>query len=117
MTKRWGELTEFRRDCLRAVRRLELHREDPVTGQAIKRDLQRRYDESVNHGRLYPNLDHLIDEGLLGKEMLDGRTNTYALSARGRELLERELAEFAEDVGIGDSSQTPDRPAEVEVEL
>jgi len=104
VTKRWGELTEFRRDCLRVVRRLQ-DREEHVNGQDIQRDLQRRYGESVNHGRLYPNLDTLIDEGLVQKERLDGRTNQYELTARGLELLEREFAEFAADVGVGTGNQ------------
>jgi DNA-binding PadR family transcriptional regulator len=105
MTERWHELSEFQRDVLRAVRRLEVHEDTRLHGLAIKRELQRRYGREVNTGQLYPNLDQLVDAGLLAKRPLDGRTNGYQLTERGRDLLERELAAFATDVGIADHTE------------
>jgi len=41
----------------------------------------------VNHGRLYPNLTDLVEEGLLRKKEKDGRTNLYELTPLGIELI------------------------------
>jgi DNA-binding PadR family transcriptional regulator len=78
-------LTTFQWDILAA-----LAREGPSSGQSAKDVLDGRYGREVNHGRLYPNLDDLIDQGLLVKHQRDGRTNEYALTDRGaRELTAR----------------------------
>ena len=57
--------------------------QEPMYGLAIKRRLQQYYDDEVNHGRLYPNLDDLVDAGLIEKSELDKRTNQYALTDAG----------------------------------
>jgi DNA-binding PadR family transcriptional regulator len=41
----------------------------------------------INHGRLYPNLDELVDRGLIEKSELDKRTNEYSLSDAGEQLI------------------------------
>ena len=58
--------------------------EEPMYGLAIKRELESYYDAEVNHGRLYPNLDDLVEMGLVEKSELDKRTNQYALTEDGR---------------------------------
>ncbi|WP_313692750.1 PadR family transcriptional regulator [Halorarum halobium] len=58
--------------------------EEPMYGLAIKRELESYYDAEVNHGRLYPNLDDLVEMGLVEKSELDKRTNQYALTEEGR---------------------------------
>jgi uncharacterized membrane-anchored protein len=62
-------------------------------GLGIKDVLERPewYDEEINHGRLYPNLDTLVDHGLVAKSELDKRTNTYQLTDQGWELLRRQV--------------------------
>ncbi|USZ78744.1 PadR family transcriptional regulator (plasmid) [Halorussus vallis] len=65
-------------------------------GLGIKADLEEYYDEEVNHGRLYPNLDALVDAGLLEKSQLDRRTNEYALTADAKRVLVNEHARDAE---------------------
>jgi len=57
-------------------------------GLAIKDELEDCYETEIHHGRLYPNLDTLIDKGLLEKGSKDQRTNVYTVTGRG----ERELA-------------------------
>ena len=57
--------------------------QEPMYGLAIKRKLQLYYGDEVNHGRLYPNLDDLVDAGLIEKSELDKRTNQYALTDAG----------------------------------
>lgn len=77
------DLTGFQRDLLYVVAGLsEPH------GLAIKDELEGYYESEVHHGRLYPNLDRLVEAGLVEKGEVDRRTNYYTLSDRGREALE-----------------------------
>ncbi|QAU13463.1 PadR family transcriptional regulator [Halorubrum sp. BOL3-1] len=72
------EMTAFQRDILYVVAG-----RDKPHGLAIKSALEDYYNSGVNHGRLYPNLDELADEGLLSKGKYDKRTNMYALTEDG----------------------------------
>jgi DNA-binding PadR family transcriptional regulator len=83
----YADLSAFQRDVLIVLRRLETSEEDSY-GLAIKRRLESRYDDDVNHGRLYPNLDELVDLGLVERGEIDKRTNRYTLTPDGRSLLE-----------------------------
>jgi DNA-binding PadR family transcriptional regulator len=79
------DLTGFQRDLLYVVGGLE----DPH-GLAIKDELENYYDGEIHHGRLYPNLDTLVEKGLVKKGSKDDRTNIYTLTQRGtRELAAR----------------------------
>jgi PadR family transcriptional regulator, regulatory protein PadR len=71
------------RDLLYAIAGLE----EPH-GLAIKDELEEYYVKEVNHGRLYPNLDTLVDKGLVNKGKYDNRTNIYTLTQRGRRELD-----------------------------
>ena len=82
MTDDVFELTGFQRDILTVIAGLE-----KPSGQTVKEEIEKEIDE-VNHGRLYPNLDALVENGLVEKGQLDRRTNYYALSETGREALE-----------------------------
>ena len=57
--------------------------EEPMYGLAIKRHLESYYGGEVNHGRLYPNLDDLVEMGFVEKSELDKRTNQYELTESG----------------------------------
>ena len=61
--------------------------EEPMYGLAIKRQLETYYGTDVNHGRLYPNLDDLVEMGLVEKSELDKRTNQYELTDDGHAAL------------------------------
>ena len=61
--------------------------EEPMYGLAIKRQLESYYDSEVNHGRLYPNLDQLVEWGFVEKSELDKRTNQYTLTDDGYEAI------------------------------
>ena len=73
------ELTAFQQNILTILA------EEARYGLAIKRELEEYYDDEVNHGRLYPNLDDLVEMGLVEKSELDKRTNQYALTDEGYE--------------------------------
>lgn len=81
----WHDLTGFQRDVLKAIIRLET--DGAVSGQDIRRALEAD-DRTINHGRLYPNLDTLVDKGLVEKGQRDRRTNFYSLTRRGRREIE-----------------------------
>lgn len=59
-------------------------------GLGIKASLEEHYDEEINHGRLYPNLDDLIDLGLVEMVPANGRSNDYFLTNAGKRLLRRD---------------------------
>jgi DNA-binding PadR family transcriptional regulator len=65
--------------------------EEARYGLAIKRELEEYYDSEVNHGRLYPNLDDLVEMGLVEKSELDKRTNQYALTSTGHDAVVNQL--------------------------
>jgi DNA-binding PadR family transcriptional regulator len=80
--------------------------EEPMYGLAIKRQLESYYGTEVNHGRLYPNLDDLVEMGLVEKSELDKRTNQYALTEDGHgavvERLNWVLSKFVTDQSRAD---------------
>ena len=77
------DLTGFQRDLLYVIAgQSEPH------GLAIKEKLEDYYEKEIHHGRLYPNLDTLVDKGLVEKGQRDRRTNYYKLTQRGRREIE-----------------------------
>jgi len=77
------DLTAFQQLILLDVSIRERQNGESPHGLAIKSDLEEMYGEEVNHGRLYPNLDDLVDAGLLNKSERDKRTNEYSLTEQG----------------------------------
>jgi DNA-binding PadR family transcriptional regulator len=73
------DLTAFQRDLLYVIAGM-----DEPHGLAIKGELEDYYGTDINHGRLYPNLDELVEKGLIEKSEKDGRTNVYTVTQRGR---------------------------------
>ena len=73
------DLTGFQRDLLYTIAGL-----DNPHGLAIKDELENYYEKEIHHGRLYPNLDTLVEKGLVEKGDKDRRTNYYTLTRRGR---------------------------------
>lgn len=53
-------------------------------GLSIKNELEQPYSGEINHRRLYPNLDELVEMSLVEKDQIDKRTNSYTLTQRGR---------------------------------
>ena len=96
-----SDLTAFQQNILTILA------EEPMYGLAIKRELESYYGSEVNHGRLYPNLDDLVDDGLVEKSELDKRTNQYELTEEGHEAvlnrLDWVLSKFVTDDERADS--------------
>ena len=89
------DLTAFQKNILTVLA------EEARYGLAIKRELEDYYGQEVNHGRLYPNLDDLVNKGLVEKSELDKRTNQYELTDDGFDAvlddLEWTLSKFVTD--------------------
>lgn len=79
------DLTKFQYDLLAVLAKSG----DEAYGLGIKRRLSERYDEEINHGRLYPNLDELVEEGLVEKGTIDKRTNSYDVTDEGQNALQQ----------------------------
>ncbi len=90
-----GDLTRFQFEILF---QLAEARDCADYGLGIKERLEAYYEEEVNHGRLYPNLDTLVENGLLTKSELDKRTNEYALTEAGKDLLWKRSRRHSEAV-------------------
>jgi PadR family transcriptional regulator PadR len=76
------ELTGFQRDLLYAIAAYEY-----PSGQTLREELEAYMGHEITHGQLYPNLDTLVDSGLVDKGQIDRRTNFYALSDEGEQSL------------------------------
>jgi Predicted transcriptional regulators len=100
------DLTAFQQNILTILA------EEPRYGLAVKRELEAYYGSEVNHGRLYPNLDDLVDEDLVEKSELDKRTNQYALTDAGHDVILGQI-EWVLDRFVTDET----RAAEVEAFL
>jgi len=76
------DLTGFQRDILYVTAGL-----DEPHGLAVKGELEEYYESEIQHGRLYPNLDTLVEKGLIEKGEIDKRTNSYTLTQQGHNVL------------------------------
>jgi len=76
------DLTGFQRDLLYCI----AGEEEPY-GLGIKQALESYRNIEVNTGRLYSNLNTLVDKGYVAKGSIDKRTNSYELTAEGQKLL------------------------------
>ncbi len=76
------DLTGFQRDLLFVI-----NGADRPSGQDIKEEIEQYYDTEINHGRLYPNLDTVVNQELVEKGQLDRRTNYYEITDAGHEAI------------------------------
>lgn len=76
-----------------------MNQQPGAKGLALKAELDQMYEQEINHGRLYPNLDALVEQGLVSKGKADDRTNTYELTRRGRRELAAHVAWLNEMAG------------------
>ncbi|WP_323173250.1 helix-turn-helix transcriptional regulator [Natrialba sp. PRR66] len=78
-----NDLTGFQRDLLYVIVGA-----DQPSGQDVKEEIEGYYSAEINHGRLYPNLDTLVNKELVEKGQLDRRTNYYAITDAGTDEIE-----------------------------
>ncbi|ELY83439.1 PadR family transcriptional regulator [Natrinema gari] len=77
------DLTGFQRDLLYVIVGA-----DQPSGQDVKDEIEQYYSSEINHGRLYPNLDTVVNKDLVEKGQLDRRTNYYAITDEGEQAIE-----------------------------
>lgn len=81
------DLTGFQRDLLYVIAGA-----DRPSGQSVKEEVEGYYSSEINHGRLYPNLDTLVNKELVEKGELDRRTNFYAITEAGHQRIDERRA-------------------------
>ena len=88
------DLTAFQAHLLCLIYRL-----GPAEGVDLQEALEDIYPEPINHGRLYPGLDRLVEKGLISKQTKasDKRRNAYATVGRGDWAVE-EYHRFMHDI-------------------
>ncbi|WP_227357562.1 helix-turn-helix transcriptional regulator [Haladaptatus salinisoli] len=88
------DLTAFQTHLLCLIYRL-----GPTEGVDLQEALEELYPEPINHGRLYPGLDRLVEKGLISKQTKasDKRRNAYATVGRGEWAVE-EYHRFIHDI-------------------
>lgn len=102
--QRFRELTGFQRDLLYVTAGL-----GTASGLTLKAELEEEYETEIHHGRLYPNLDALVEEGLIEKESVDQRTNGYSVTPAGQAAIEtRRMWENTQLLGQDDSGSNVD---------
>ncbi|ELZ15688.1 PadR family transcriptional regulator [Natrinema limicola] len=77
------DLTGFQRDLLYVIAGA-----DQPSGQDVKDEIEQYYSSEINHGRLYPNLDTVVNKELVEKGQLDRRTNYYTITDEGEQAIE-----------------------------
>ena len=75
--------TAFQRDLLYVIAG-----NDGFCGLAIKDEFGNYYDKEIYRGRLYPNLDTLVETGLVEKGQQGRRSNSYKATDRGQREIE-----------------------------
>ena len=60
---------------------------DSPNGQEIKEELENSQEREILHGRLYANLDTLVEADFVVKGERDGRTNRYSITDDGIEAI------------------------------
>ncbi|MFC6955378.1 PadR family transcriptional regulator [Halorubellus litoreus] len=80
------DLTSFQYNILVILTSL-----DEVSGRHLKQELEESVESPLPHGRLYRNLDTLVDKHLVDKGTIDGRTNAYAITEQGEDAIRERL--------------------------
>jgi predicted transcriptional regulator len=73
-------LRKTKRDHLLAIFRLG----GAAKGLAVNAEVEELTGSNVTHGITYPSLGELREQELISKEQIDGRTNEYSLTGKGR---------------------------------
>ena len=70
-----------------------IYRFETVEGVTLQNALEDLYPEDINHGRLYPSLDRMVESGLISKQTKesDKRRKEYSLTGRGEWVAEEYL--------------------------
>lgn len=99
MSDDWADLTGMQRDLLAAA--VEVNDGGQPTGQNIREELVESWGyDDVLPGRLYPNLDVLVEAGHVDKYALNGRTNAYEPTVEGEQAVRTRTRQTGRAVGL-----------------
>jgi len=97
------DLTGFQRDLLYVIAGA-----DQPSGQDVKSEVETYYNSEINHGRLYPNLDTLVNKDLVEKgSSIDELTTTRSVIAADK----RSSSAGSGNNSISTAGPTPTSPA------
>ena len=88
------QLTAFQRDLLYIIASIN----EPY-GRGVKRRIEEYYEEGVSTGKVYQNLNKLVDYGYIEKSEIDGRTKSYTLTSKAFDSIENRHTWQTERVG------------------
>lgn len=77
------ELSAFQRDALVAIARLSSAGDEPPLGLDVKKFLEAQYGREVHHGQVYPNINTLVEKGIVERERRDSRSKWLHLTDEG----------------------------------
>jgi Fe2+ or Zn2+ uptake regulation protein len=97
---RWLDLTEIQQQIVKAVIEIETEVGDKPYGVAIKHILEERYGEEISNYHVYPNLNTLVEMGVIEKGQIDQRTNSYESTALARQMVAGEAEHMASLAGL-----------------
>ena len=72
------DVNSFKRDMMVVIAGM-----DSPSGKELIAELQEYYSEEITVGRVYPQLDELVEKKLITKQDRNGRANEYQLTKRG----------------------------------
>ena len=88
------DLTSFQYNLL-----VVLTGRDEASGRDLKQEIEDSVDSQLPHGRLYRNLDTLVEKGLVEKGRMDGRTNAYRITSEGKDAIRERFQWEREHIG------------------
>ncbi|RDZ39396.1 DNA-binding protein [Haloferax sp. Atlit-10N] len=97
---RWLDLTGFQQQLVKAVIEFENQEGESPYGVQVKRSLSEWYGHEVSNAQIYPNIDDLVDMGVLDREPLDKRTKAVQSTPLARQMLAGEAEHMAHVAGL-----------------
>ncbi|RDZ65987.1 DNA-binding protein [Haloferax sp. Atlit-12N] len=97
---RWLDLSEVEQQIVKAVIEIENEVGDDPYGVAIKHILEERYGREISNATVYPNLDDLVEMGVIEKGEIDRRTNAYHSTPLARSMVAGEAEHMASLAGL-----------------
>nr|WP_129115891.1 PadR family transcriptional regulator [Halegenticoccus tardaugens] len=97
------DLSGFQRDLLTVIAG-----HDQPSGQQIKTELEDARTEEITHGRLYPNLDVLVNKDYAETGQIDRRINYYEITDEDRTAL-RKRREWEKTSNLQETALTSPR--------
>ena len=99
-----SDLSMLQVDMLRCIAALTPETDaDGPKGIEVRDTLARRYGAPINNNRIYPRIAEFVDEGLIDRTDIDGRSHALTLTEKGVEVLQQLVVGTARDLAAIDA--------------